>query len=211
MVASASSEEPAGLSASLLAWSARQQAVLNRRGDVSADTAELALKRLLLLRTRARDRPDRVRAEQESSSSSESESEEQDEDEDLPPLPPPPRPPPLLGLSLKLPLQMIDSDWTPPDELESRGSQLKRFANVLSQIDEQLFLGSDLVARDLPRLRTHGANRLHAATRLPMLCARRRSHNGRVVSRSCARATRRHHARAQRGGDGVPQLPRGHQ
>ena len=74
-------------------------------------------------------------------------------------LPPPlalRRPIGMGSLSLKLPLSQLPAEGSiPPDEAESKATKLKRFSGVCSEICERLYLGSDVVARDLPKLRAH--------------------------------------------------------
>ena len=74
-------------------------------------------------------------------------------------LPPPlalRRPIAMGPLSLKLPLSQLPAEGSiEPDEAESKAAKLKRFSGVCSEICERLYLGSDIVARDLPKLQAH--------------------------------------------------------
>ena len=149
------------LDAALLRWSERQQNVLLRSASYEGTVQHYAAVERSLSRLEQRRTAPATAVEAEdvpSSSSDEYASDWSDEESDDEPLPPPPPKPPLPSIiagGLKLPLGLVDLHATPPDEAESRATKLKRFSGVCSKITDRLYLGSDVVARDLPLLRAH--------------------------------------------------------
>ena len=145
----------------------------------------------------------------DSSSSSSSSDGESDSDSDssggdlseVPPAPPPPPGMSMLSLSSvprlslsgsagqeaasdlrsvpKLSLLQLSAEVTPPDECESSAEKLRRFAGICSQIEDRLFLGSDVVARSLSTLLAHGIT--HVVNAAGTACPEYHARDGRLT------------------------------